>query len=119
MNKAVMLDGLGASRNRKLAAVAAVIAAILLLNSCDFVRQGDGLDSVREALSSVCNGIGVERAKAYEPYKECSAPHPIVLMDEAGNEHEWSDDIPDEWRPTSVEDTELVLCAGPEIQSFR
>lgn len=95
-----------------------LIIIIQFLSNCDNlqVNTDDGLDSVRSALASVCNGVGVERAKPYEPNKSCSAPHRVVLMDEAGNEHEWSNKIPSSWRPTSVEDTELVLCVGSETK---
>jgi len=64
-----------------------------------------------DALSQVCAGQGVEQAA---PYTEGPGPHPIVLLDSSGKSHSWTDKLPIEWWPASVNATELVACVGEE-----
>jgi hypothetical protein len=77
-------------------------AATMLATAC-----GPTLDT--QIFCQVCQGqgTGVPQAAAYQ-----GDTHPVVLLDHHGNEHEWSDDLPREWLPTAVEETQLVVCVG-------
>lgn len=61
------------------------------------------------SLSPVCKGIGVPEATAYQGSK-----HPVVLLGSDGKRHNWTDDLPIEWRPTTEEEIQLVACVGGE-----
>jgi hypothetical protein len=59
--------------------------------------------------SQVCEGLGITEAGTYRGNE-----HPVVLLDSTGNGHEWSDQIPVEWLPSAVAETQLVVCVGEE-----
>lgn len=60
-------------------------------------------------LSRLATGIGVPKAAAYQ-----GSAHPVVLISSTGEIHKWSDELPLEWLPTTVEDTQLVVCVREE-----
>jgi len=63
-------------------------------------------------LSQICESGRIPQAADYQ-----GDQHPVVLLDFAGNEHGWSDELPMEWLPTAVEETQLVVCVGEEKES--
>lgn len=66
---------------------------------------------ILDAVSEVCEGRGVEEAAAYNPGP---GPHAIVLLDALGSRHTWTNLLPYEWWPKSINTTELVACLGEE-----
>jgi len=59
--------------------------------------------------SQICEGLGIPQSADYQGNE-----HPVVLLDSTGNEHDWSDELPIEWLPVVVEETQLVVCVGEE-----
>jgi uncharacterized repeat protein (TIGR02543 family) len=59
--------------------------------------------------SHICEGLGIPQTTAYQGNE-----HPVVLLDSTGNKHDWSDELPIEWLPTVVEETQLVVCVEEE-----
>lgn len=74
-----------------------------------------GRRAVQTALKAACGGTGIEGAADYDP--DAPGPHPVVILDEKGRPHEWSDLIPAEWYPASVAGAELVVCVGDEDET--
>jgi hypothetical protein len=60
-----------------------------------------------EAMSQVCDGNGVSKAS---PYTNEHRIHPILLLKSSGARHNWTSEVPIEWWPVTVRDTELVAC---------
>jgi len=61
--------------------------------------------------SQVCKGLGIPQAAAYQGNE-----HPVALLDSTGNKHAWSDELPIEWLPAVVEETQLVICVAEESE---
>jgi hypothetical protein len=93
-------------------ALATLVLGCALMAACSG-RPGDPHGQVEPALANVCTGQGVSEAAAYA---RGGAPHPIVLLSESGEHHEWSDSLPAEWYPAGVSDAQLVACIGAETQ---
>jgi len=64
-----------------------------------------------EAMQPVAKGEGVAQAASYT---HDGVTNPVVLICTSGKIHDWTDDIPTEWKPTSLGETELVICVGEE-----
>jgi len=64
---------------------------------------------ILNGLSAVCQGQGVARAADFDPESDTS---PIVILNLEGKKHSWTNKVPEEWRPLTVEHTELVACIG-------
>jgi hypothetical protein len=58
-----------------------------------------------------CGGDGVAQASPYRASEP--GPHPVVVMWERGGVSPLSGKTPAAWRPTSLEDTQLVVCGSP------
>jgi hypothetical protein len=63
------------------------------------------LDDIVDALILVIQGFGADDAAAYDPMKP--GIHPIVIISPV-KQIEWNQSLPEEWRPSSVNNTELV-----------
>ena len=63
-------------------------------------------ESIIKTLKDVCLGIGVDEACAYTPDEDF---HPILLLDNQGESHDWSDDIGTKWEPMALRFCELVI----------
>lgn len=66
-------------------------------------------ETFSSAFSQVSEGLGISQAAVYQGNE-----HPVVLLDSIGNEHDWSHELPMEWLPTAVRETQLVVCVGEE-----
>ncbi len=53
-------------------------------------------------------------AAEYDPHDP--GTHRLVILDISGKPHEWNNNIPAAWRPTSIDEVELVVVIGPEIE---
>jgi hypothetical protein len=62
------------------------------------------------ACEPVCRGEAVLEAATYVG----PGPHPVVLLDTQGSEHPWTNELPREWWPATVEELQLVALIGPE-----
>jgi hypothetical protein len=62
--------------------------------------------AVVTAARDVCTGRGVPAAASYSS----SGGNHIVLLDQDGGDHAWTDIAPAEWRPVAIGDLELVAC---------
>jgi hypothetical protein len=64
------------------------------------------------ALADVCrSGYRGDPARAtFDPM--VSAPHRLLFLAADGSAHSWNNVLPVAWRPTSVEQVELVACVG-------
>jgi len=65
---------------------------------------------VLSALTEVCDHKGVAAAGEYKP-GESTLPR-VVLLNADGSIHNWTSEVNPEWRPTSLEQLELVICLG-------
>ncbi|MDK1119420.1 MAG: hypothetical protein QGM50_11625 [Anaerolineae bacterium] len=70
---------------------------------------------ILDTMSVVCEGRGVEEAAAYIPGP---GPHAIVVLDASGSGRAWTNRLPYEWWPKSINTTELVACLDEEQQEF-
>ncbi len=95
--------------------VVLVIAGVVLLFICViggvFLPKPKPDQDIIDAMAIVCGGKGVSRAAAYSPG---SSPQKIVLLDESGDRHTWTDLLPYEWWPKTIEEAQLVACLGGE-----
>jgi hypothetical protein len=101
----------------------AIIAASLALSACGGPQptdQAEG-DAVKQRhrvilaeMSPVCSGQGVAGAGRYDPNRDGIKPIVIlsVYADGTGVTNPWSFELPGEWWPSSVANTELVACVG-------
>jgi hypothetical protein len=64
-------------------------------------------------------GLRRRRRRAAGSTESVTGPHPVVVLDANGGEHVWTDDVPTDWIPDSVETTELVVCVGAETMEAR
>ena len=65
----------------------------------------------------VCEGNGVEDATYHIP--EESHIHPVIILTSGHNyPHIWNNYLPEEWLPSSVHATELVLCVEEEKEEL-
>jgi len=89
--------------------IAGVLIPFLLLpiSSC-----GAGNPSVLKAMEPVVVGQGVVNAAEYDPDRP--GPHRLVVLNTSGTPHEWNENLPPEWIPSSVDKTELVVVINPE-----
>jgi len=92
------------------------IIAILFVAFHAWVTVGTprtGVDaSIAQALAPVCSGQGVQEAAEYTGGP---GPHTTVVLDSSGGLYESPRGLGPGWNPSSVSDTELVLCVGEEI----
>jgi len=70
---------------------------------------------ILDAMSEVCRGKGAEEAAAHNP---APGPHAIVLLDASGSRHTWTNMLPYEWWPKSIDTTGLVACLDEEQGEF-
>jgi len=91
----------------------------LVIISVFYVGCGSRLSpqdtQIIEAMQPVAKGEGVAQAASYT---RDGGINPVVLISSSGEIHGWTDDIPTEWKPTSVEETELVICVGEEEEKI-
>jgi len=84
-----------------------ILFLLLPISSC-----GPGNPSVLKAMEPVVVGQGVANAAEYDPNRP--GLHRLVVLNTSGAPHEWNDDLPPEWIPSSVDKTELVVVIHPE-----
>ncbi len=65
---------------------------------------------VFDVASRVCDGEVFEGAAEYSD----SSPHPMII----GNNYEWTNLLPRNWWPESIDEVELVACLGDEYDEF-
>ena len=71
-----------------------------------------GIDpAIAEALAGVCSGQGVQGAAEYTGGR---GPHTTVVLGPSGGLYESPRGLGPGWNPSSVADTELVLCVSEE-----
>ena len=62
-------------------------------------------EEIINAVKPLAKGTGAAEASSY---KKNQGIHPVVIIDNSGNIHTWNKDLPEEWKPKSIEKTELV-----------
>lgn len=70
------------------------------------------LPSILASVAPVAQGKGISGAAVYNPAQ--TALHRLVLLTESGSPHEWNKDLPNDWLPASLDETELVVLVGDE-----
>jgi hypothetical protein len=69
-------------------------------------------DGILAALGAACRGRPVAEAGPYSP---AHAFHPLVLLSDAGEPHDFTDDVPEKrLEPMALRFAELVVCIGEE-----
>lgn len=104
-------------KKHKRASVVVRVAAVLgtVAASSALGCREDAMDQeILDALSGVCQGQGVSQAAEYN--KDDQEISPVVILNVEGKKHSWTNKVPEEWRPLSVEDTELVACMDKKQQ---
>jgi hypothetical protein len=84
----------------------AIAALATIVASCAPARPSYGA-SFWEQARHVCSEGPIPGAA---PYLEPGMSNKVVALEP------WSDSIPADWLPTSIAETELVLCIGPEVR---
>lgn len=64
------------------------------------------------AMIPVTKGEGIPEAAIYDP--SSAELHHIVLLESSGAPHTWNSNIPPDWLPVSINETELVALIGLE-----
>ena len=78
-----------------------------IANQCLEDRQREDM----KQLAGLCRGKAAPRAAAYS---KGPGIHPIACLTANGTVHEWNNQMPNEWRPGSLDEMELVLIVGPQ-----
>lgn len=69
-----------------------------------------------EAVKFVANGKGVLEAS---PYVKGGGIHPIIIIDTSGSVNSWNGELPKEWRPKSISETQLVAVVTKGTKSIQ
>lgn len=77
-----------------------------------FIKFGTR-NSLSSALSPVCQGEGVPEAKGFDPDSKI---HPTIVLDRSGGYWGSSEGLGGGWTPSSVSETELVVCIAEEVR---
>ena len=68
-------------------------------------------ESIFKSLECVCHGTGVSECANYTADESF---HPIILLNNVGDRHRWSDQIPEEWEPMAMRFCQLVVSIVKE-----
>jgi len=60
-----------------------------------------------EELAPILQGQGVPEAAEFDP--DSTSPHKFIILNETGNLHRWNDELPSDWLPSTLSETELVV----------
>jgi hypothetical protein len=96
------------------------IILILILLWCCTADENDSFGELFKPrilikFSLVCGG-GANTSAA--PYDKANKIHPILLLNTLGDMHAWSDDLPEQWWPKSVDEVELIACVSEQYKSI-
>lgn len=84
---------------------------VLTILACGTVSNDYVGDDVYHDLSPVCSGEGIPEAKGFDPDAEI---HPTIVMTMSGEYWKSRYGLGDGWTPTSVSETQIVICIGEE-----
>lgn len=73
-------------------------------------------EAIIRAMGPVARGKGVPEAFSYTPSRKI---HPLVLINISGSAHDWTAKIPQEWRPKSIGETQLVAVITKGSKSLQ
>jgi WD40 repeat protein len=94
-----------------------LVLIIVLSTGCK-AKPKSIIPSIVSAMAPVVSGQGVPEAGTYDP--NSPGPHHFVVLTSSGKAyHDWNDNFPYSWSPSSVSDTELVILIGPEREVKR
>jgi len=68
--------------------------------------------AIAEVAVSVCSGEALPDAAEYNRYE--GDYHPTIILDEDGDVHSWTYDLPADWLPFTPDMLQLVVCLGEE-----
>jgi len=82
-------------------------------------------------MAPVLSGQGVPDAAVYDP--DAPGPHSLIILNSSGEPHSWNEQLPPDWIPSLVSETELVVLVedrevklgtqayigGPSITRYR
>ena len=80
----------------------------------EVVEEEEAGPSLEELVASVCNGVGVPEAAAYDINEP--GPHPVVVLYTDGTAHPWNEEIQEDWKAQDIASVELVVCIEPWVQ---
>ncbi len=72
----------------------------------------DNQEGIVAMAVDVCAGVSQPGASVYNRYE--SEVHPIVVIDDDGEIHYWTNYVPVDWLPFTPEDLELVACTSDQ-----
>lgn len=72
-------------------------------------------EGIARTMSSVASGKGVAQAAAYNRSAEFN---PTVLISTSGEVDSWTTEIPTEWQPKSIAETQQVVCVHKGTKSL-
>ncbi len=67
---------------------------------------------IRQASSMVCRGEANPEAATCAG----TSPHPLVILRENGDRHQWDGEQSQSWFPASATETQLVACVGEPVE---
>src|SRR5450759_3075162 len=98
---------------RTIKSLGTFVAAAVLLAGCVSTTPEPTIDTTTiAAMAPACSKQPV--AGAASLITDGSARNHVVMLDRAGAPFEWTEWTPEDWRPTSIADTELVACVTAE-----
>ena len=72
----------------------------------------ENADAIAEVAVSICSGEALLDAAEYNRYE--GDYHPTIIIDEDGDVHSWTYDLPADWLPFTPDMLQLVVCLGEE-----
>lgn len=81
-----------------------------LMPTLELIHSETQFVAVLDAFLPVTAGQAVAEAAPYAG----AGPHPLVLLASSGARHNWTYQVPSEWWPTSVAETQLVASVGEQ-----
>jgi hypothetical protein len=101
---------------KKILAIALIGILLVCICLVGCVDQGSTQEQAAiKAVSSVAKGKGVPEASSYVKGKM----HPIIIIDTSGSVNSWNSEVPKEWKPKSIGETQLVAVVTKATRSLQ
>ncbi|MCX6761010.1 MAG: hypothetical protein NTZ84_02835 [Candidatus Nealsonbacteria bacterium] len=97
-------------------ALVGILLIGVFLSGCVGSTEDPKNEEIARAMSSVANGKGVIDASAYTKSKGL---HPVVIITSSGEIDSWNSEIPQEWQPKLIGETQLVAVITKGANSLQ
>lgn len=102
---------MGERKVRRFGGWVATTAFVTLLGACATITDPA---EILDTLAPACRGEAIPGAAEYVPSSRSMTR--LVLLQDDGEPHRWTAELPRDWTPSRVSDVGLVACAESEVQ---